>query len=402
MQRVNLLIFLVLFTHTIVFADTFTNTLTKEKFNGFPTLKKFGTRLVVFSENEGLIKINPAEYEIEYNSLGRKNEITEIDINQGPIFDGEINAIASEIENAANKGHQLVILHLDVKEGQRFTVEKLCSKITAITALPIIAFIDNKEPGGVFDDSICIALACDKIYIKSNAKLGTLNITNDEKNEKENQEGEEEGLDNKDLRAMFGEEVGEKFTSAYRGYVRSIAQKNNRPELLATAMVDKNIEVMEVNDGKNENIFIEPVNNKDSFQQIKTWCKKGDYLILSTDQAIYTGMADKKVEDITDVLKDYQIENVEITKFSEHQDLRIQFDDVIDKLKEICKKIEEKRKALDKASNNKQKAAIIGVIGRYYYQALKIAHEYPELGINEAYLKIQINSFKSQMRELRG
>ena len=89
--------------------------------------------------------------------------------------------------------------------------------------------------------------------------------------------------------------INEKFSSAWRAYLASLAQQNDRPGLLARAMVDSSIEVVEVDQGA-KRLFIDPVNKKPGQQVARTWNKSGSLLTLTAKEAVECTMADGLVD----------------------------------------------------------------------------------------------------------
>ncbi len=63
------------------------------------------------------------------------------------------------------------------------------------------------------------------------------------------------------------------------------------PDLLARAMVDSSIEVIEVNQAA-KRLFIEPVNKKPDQQVVRTWNKAGSLLTLTAEEAVECTIAD--------------------------------------------------------------------------------------------------------------
>jgi hypothetical protein len=93
----------------------------------------------------------------------------------------------------------------------------------------------------------------------------------------------------------YGDVVNEKHSSAWRAYLASLAQQNDRPGLLARAMVDSSIEVVEVDQGA-KRLFIEPMNKKPGQQVARTWNKSGSLLTLTAKEAVECTMADGLVD----------------------------------------------------------------------------------------------------------
>jgi hypothetical protein len=99
--------------------------------------------------------------------------------------------------------------------------------------------------------------------------------------------------------------VNEKYSSAWRAYLASLAQQNDRPGLLARAMVDSSIEVVEVNQGA-KRLFIDPVNKRPGQQVARTWNKPGSLLTLTAREAVDCTIADGLVGSREQLLQQLQ------------------------------------------------------------------------------------------------
>ena len=99
--------------------------------------------------------------------------------------------------------------------------------------------------------------------------------------------------------------VNEKYSSAWRAYLASLAQQNDRPGLLARAMVDRTIEVIEVNQGA-KRLFIDPVNKRPDQQVTRTWNKPGSLLTLTAREAVDCMIADGLVGSREQLLRQLQ------------------------------------------------------------------------------------------------
>jgi hypothetical protein len=106
-----------------------------------------------------------------------------------------------------------------------------------------------------------------------------------------------------DMKQALGQTVGEKMSSAWRNYLASLAENSGRSGVLAKAMEDKDIEVVEVNEN-GKRIFMEAVNKKPGETIVKTWSKKGALLTLTAEEAVACGMADKIYANRQDLLAD--------------------------------------------------------------------------------------------------
>jgi hypothetical protein len=168
----------------------------------------------------------------------------------------------------------------------------MSSAIQKITNCDTYAYIKGGAYSGAYSAAVAVALTCDKIYMAPVSVMGAATvITMDDKGKPI------------EIREVLGETIGEKIGSAWRNYLASLAANKNRPAILAKAMEDKDIEVVEINkDGKR--VFIESINKNPDDVVVKTWSKKGSLLTLTAEEAVDCGMADKIYENRQALLKD--------------------------------------------------------------------------------------------------
>ena len=151
-----------------------------------------------------------------------------------------------------------------------------------------------------------MALACDKVYIASDTVMGTVGPT--------------VGNVRNNYISDYTEMFSSKNLFAYKSYIAALAEKNNRPVVVAMAMLDRSIEVIEVVDKTGKKSLIDRSERQSSQSVVRIWSKQfvkpGADLYGSADQkdqmiltltptdAVYTRMADKIVSSRADVLRD--------------------------------------------------------------------------------------------------
>ncbi len=100
------------------------------------------------------------------------------------------------------------------------------------------------------------------------------------------------------------ETYSSKNLSAYNNYVAVLAEKNNRPSTVAMAMVDRNIEVIEVTDKSGQNrALINRTDKRPNQTVVRTWAQAIGQdtevaLMLTPSDAVYSRMADKVVHEL--------------------------------------------------------------------------------------------------------
>ncbi len=276
------LILVILFSLTC-FADTFVNIQTGEKFNGYVLQKKKVNKTQVAIENKSPQYLDLSQYQITRNALGRKNKVYTFSITNPIDLVCEVEAFEKSLVLAANQGPLFILIEIDTPGGKPDLVKRLCAAIVEADNCETAAFINGGKFGGAFSAGAILALACDKVYMRQGTYIGAeppggeLSITPQEDQQADSSQG------------------GEILDPKWPEYCSAIANKKGRPGLLAKAMVDKNIDVVEaVKQGKH--FFAEPedVNNKDPNQfVVRIWNKKGIMLTLTAAEAVKTGIADK-------------------------------------------------------------------------------------------------------------
>jgi hypothetical protein len=264
------------------FADTFTNLQSGETFNGYVVHKKKGNKVQVRIENRDPQYIDLSQYKIERNALGRKNKVYIFPIKDSIELICETDAFEKAIEAAVNQGPLYIILDIDTPGGQIDLAKRVCSAITQIDNCTTVAFISGGKLGGAFSAGAVIAMACDKVYMLDGTSIGAASLY------AQTASGPE------DLQEAYGQSVADKFNSAWSAYFAAVAELRDRPGQLAKAMVDKDVEVVEVIVDGNS-VFIDAKNKKEKQQVVKVWNSKGSLLTLTADNAVKSGIANGKV-----------------------------------------------------------------------------------------------------------
>lgn len=261
------------------FGDTFTHRQTGESFNGYVVQRKKGNKTQVRAENKKPQYLDLSDYEISYNHLGRKNKVFVFSITDSIELICETEAFEKAIVTAANQGPLFILIEIDTPGGRIDLTKRICAAITKTDNCRTVAFVSGGKNGGAFSAGAIIALACDYLSMANDAAIGAataIAVTSG-------------GVT--DLKSAYGETVGEKFNSAWQGYCSAIAERNDRPGLLVKAMIDKDIEVMEVVEN-DRHFFVSSENKKPSQSVVRRWSEKGSLLTLTAAEAEQCGIAD--------------------------------------------------------------------------------------------------------------
>ena len=291
-------------------ADTFKHRPSGDLFHGFATQKSIGNRTRVYNDELKSFKpINLAEYDVTPNAKGRRNSVVVIPLNQGEVLLSKVisEALGNAIVNASNKGPKFIVLEIDSPGGRGQYMKDICTTITKTRNCPIVAFINGGKFGGAYSVAAAVALACDKIYISPDATMGAVAPPLGPATGYEDGQTDVQTYSSKNL-------------SAYNNYVAALAEKNNRPTAVAMAMVDRNIEVIEVADKNGQNrALINRTDKRPNQTVVRTWAqatgRDGEAaLMLTPSDAVYSRMADKVTSSLSELLADMAAADAKLIK----------------------------------------------------------------------------------------
>ncbi len=317
-----LIIFLLGVFVTSCFADTFKNKESGETFTGFMTQKHAGGKTLVYNSDEKkLASVVLNDYEVAYDSQGRKDTVVVVPITQSEVLLSKVVAekIAATIINASNKGPQFIIVQIDNPGGRGDYMKIIATAITQTKNCPVVAYIDDKQYGGAFSTAAVIAMACDKVFVAPTASVGAIGpivgttVANEEFNNY--------------IAAYCSDSL-----ASYSIYTTALAHENNRPALLVRALIDKRVSVVEVKDIHDNREYIQ----EDDRQGTQTIVRKLAEGLAKTDSsqtitqaefinavlnlppglAVDVGLADKVVNSITDIPSEMNLSEVQLTKAS--------------------------------------------------------------------------------------
>ncbi|MBU1518538.1 MAG: hypothetical protein KJ757_01625 [Planctomycetes bacterium] len=273
-------------------ADTFVNTETSETYHGFAVRNPIDGVSDVNTVEKGVITLNLNQFKITRDKTGRNNTVALLSVPDQIALGMETTAFETALAGAASKGPLFILIEIDSPGGRVDMAMRMSSAIQKISNCDTYAYINGGACGGAYSAAVAVSLTCDKIYMAPVSVMGAATVITMDENGKPIE-----------IREVLGETIGEKIGSAWRNYLASLATNKNRPAVLAKAMEDKDIEVIEINkDGKR--VFIESINKSSDDVVIKTWSKKGSLLTLTAQEAVDCGMADKIYENRQALLKD--------------------------------------------------------------------------------------------------
>lgn len=377
-------------------ADTFSHKQKDIVYHGYATsdIKDSGKTVVITQEN-GPVELNLAAYDLEYNRTGRNPIIPVLAIKDVIELEHATKAFEDAIVEEADKGPLMILIEIDTPGGRVDLCKRLCAAITGMRYCKTVAYIKGGENGGAYSAGAAVSLACDEIYMVPEACIGaaTMIMTNSR--------GQ-----TTDMKRAYGDTVGEKYNSAWRSYLASLAEENNRPGALAKAMADKEIEVIEVK-RKSERYFIEPKEKLAGDTIVRTITQKGKLLTLSAKEAVDCRIAAGIVESRQALLLTTGIDNasfVENTKLAEAEE---EFDKVVRKFNKLNEHLDLKFKELVAKADQRsltRNAAVrdYDAIIKNGEYLLKLKRSYPDIPYSEESLIEFVNDVKAQRAGIKA
>ena len=220
-------------------ADTFRHKESGDVFVGFATQKVASGKTLVYNSDEG--KMTPVvldDYEIVSNSQGRRDAVFLILLNKPEIFISPTvsKMVAETIIDASNKGPQAIILQIDAPGGSGDAMKTIADAILQTNNCPVIAYVAE----GAYSAAAVVAMACDRIYLKPTAAIGSVGSP-------------VAGLSYGEYLSVYSSE----FQLNDFLYATLLAQKKDRPELLIRALIDKSVSIIQVANEDSSKTFVE-------------------------------------------------------------------------------------------------------------------------------------------------
>lgn len=245
-----------------------------------------------------------------------------------------------------------ILIEIDTPGGRGDLMKRMCDAIISADNCRTVAFVSGGEYGGAYSAGAVIALACDYIYIAEGTAIGAASPS----------------IGNADLSA-FGEEFKAKTLSASRGYVASLAEQNGRSGLLAKAMVDSNIAVMEIAEGEKTK-FIAPEDKIESQTVRRVWNNAGSLLTLTAAEAVQCGMANKILNSDEEIISEFGFEDPRIVRNQDTIRARALFEDAKTNLKKLYDDVDYLRKDIS------LKLSQYGPVDQLYHHRVRVVYGY--------------------------
>lgn len=388
-MRRTALIFAYVFMSLPVMADTFTNRQTGEVFDGYATQTKRGGKMLVrVGKGHKAMYIDPGDYRVQWNLVGRRNQVIVIPIQEEIELECETSAIEKAIKASSNQGPAFILIEIDTPGGRMDLMKRLCSAITDTDNCVTVGFVKGGKYGGAYSAGAIIALACNYIYMSEDTAIGAATPVL------------QSGLAVEDLKSAFGRTVGEKFLSASRGYVASIAEGNGRPGLLAKAMVDEDIRVVEVTDG-NDRFFIDPGEQRRGESVVRTWSKRGALLTLTASEAVECGIADGLAESRKSISSRFRLAEPRIVQSTEPVKARRKFEAAKEKMDKLVISIDRHVKEVELTEDKAESLRLLDKLVKKYKELMALKKANEDLPVTIEACKKAINSAEAARRNIK-
>jgi hypothetical protein len=388
-MRRTALIFACVFMSVPVMGDTFTNRETGEVFHGYATQTKRGDKtLVRVGKSHKARYIEPGDYRVEWDLVGRRNQVIVIPIQEEIELECETSAFEKAIKASSNQGPAFILIEIDTPGGRMDLMKRVCSAITSTDNCVTVGFVRGGKYGGAYSAGAIIALACNYVYMAEDTAIGAATPIL------------QSGLAFEDLKSAFGRTVGEKFLSASRGYVASIAEGNGRSGLLAKAMVDEDIRVVEVSDG-GERFFIEPGEQRRGESVVRTWSEKGSLLTLTVSEAVECGIADGLAESRKSIASRFRLEEPRIVQSTEPVKARRKFEAAKEKMEKLIISIDRHVKEVEVSEDKAESLRLLDKLVKKYKELIALKKANADLPVTMEACKKAVNSAEAARRNIK-
>jgi membrane-bound ClpP family serine protease len=381
--------FLTVFTlSSACLADTFTNRRTGQKLHGYATSQTLSGETLVNTIEKGAVNLSLPQWQISPNRLGRNNKVVLMTLDEYFTLQIEAEAMQKAMARAVDQGPLFIVVEIDTPGGTIDLIQRICGSIQKSIYCPVIAFVSAHKYKGAISGGAAIAMACDKIYMAENAVIGAAALV------------AQSASGPRDLKKTFGEEISEKLLSSWRTYLATLAEHNKRPGLLAMAMADQEIEVIEVLQAS-ERLFIEPAQKTPQQNTVRTWSKRGSLLTLTAQEAVKCGIADKLVASRQQLLQDLRADNAELIANTELQKARRSLERAKEQVRRLRAAIDLKSKQLDYQQPTLKTLRLLRGAKSDYEALIRLAKRYPDLKLSVRTFEIELNSVEAAYDTLK-
>jgi membrane-bound ClpP family serine protease len=349
-------------------ADIFTNRHSGQILYGYPTGQIADGNTLVYTEQKGLTPLRLAEWDVVTDRLGRKNKVVIVIFEQELSLQIVAESLEEAISRAADAGPLFVLLEMNSPGGRTDYVERICDRLIRTDYCPVIAFVKTGPCGGAISGAAAVALACDKIYMAPDTTIGAAAVISP------------------DYTFSNG-----KLSVAWQEYLGTLARRGGRPELLARAMVDKDIEVIEVID-KGTRRFIEPAAAETGQSVVRLWSRSGSLLTLTAAEAVRSDIAEAIAIDRADVLRKLDAADAEVVVDDGVAESVRTFRKARLKFNRLRNNLDGQIKRIEQTDNLTEAINLLREIRDGYKSLLSLAKRYPDLYLDVELIAEQLDS----------
>lgn len=349
-------------------ADTFTNRTNGRVFHGYLTSQTTEDgNAVIYDSGKGLVQLKPAEWDITADRLGRRNKVIVITFEQELSLQIVVESLDEAVSRAADEGPLFIILEMNSPGGRADYIERICDRLIRTDYCQVIAFVKTGPYGGAISGAAAVALACDKIYMSPDTIIGAALIVN----------------------PAYTFDT-EKLSVAWQEYLGTLARRGGKPELLARAMVDKDIEVIEVVD-KGSRRFIEPAAAEPGQAVTRIWSRGGSLLTLTAAEAVRSDIAEAIAIDRIDILRKLDAADAEIVVDNSVSESEQTFRKVKLKFGRLRSALDGQIKRIEQTDNIAEAVNLLREIRDGYKSLLSLAKRYPDLYLDIELIEEQLD-----------
>jgi len=369
-------------------ADTFTNRKTQEILHGYATSQTKNNKTTVHTKEKGKLALNLAQWLIKSDRLGRNNKVIILTLDDHFELHIEGQAMKEAIIKSADEGPLFILIEISTPGGRLDRIQRVCGQISKTKYCRVIAFIRGGRHRGAISGGAAVAFACDQIFMEDNSVIGAATLV------------AKSASGPTDIKKVYGEDLGEKLTSSWRSHLASMAERQGRPGILAMAMADRDIEVIEVSQGNNK-LYIDPANKRPQQNTVHVWSKKGALLTLTAQDAVRCGIADKVFDSREQLLAFLQAEDARIVMNNDLQNARLELKRVKGQIERIRKSLDLKTQQLEYQHPAPRILKILQSAKSDFQTLIRIAKKYPDLKLSTRPFEEELNTIEAAYDKLR-
>jgi len=359
-----------------VYCDTFISRDSNEVLHGYVTSQHDNGNTIIYTVQNGLQSVDIGKWKVLKNNFGRNNKVIVIELDGSLYLKHVTNALEAAIKNAVDSGAIFILLEIDSPGGRAVHIEKICDTLLRNNQTQIMAYIKGGQYGGALSGAAAIALACDKIYMSPSSTIGAAAITSTD-------------------------DPNDKISIAWQQYLESLARRRERPGIIARAMVNRNIEVVEViENGKHK--YIEPMQADANQIVVRTWTKIGSLLTLTATEARQCRISEAIAKSRYEALFFNDATNAEIAVDPSVNEALRTFRKAQLKFSRLRATLDANIKLVEQTDNLEAAINLLREIRQDYKSLLLLAQRFPDLYLDEELIEEQLDSAEDYYKKAKS